>query len=175
MELLTTITLFGSIFWGITALVLFIAACFWADYEENGWLATFFLIVLGCLFYFFGKDTWTAFVSWFSWTYVALYFAIGLVHAFIRIFFWGRNEMMKVNEYRKKDTSLEYEIDKRELKGHVFRWWFLWPASLIMWIIRDIVKDVYNFVYDKFSRMFEYVMNLGVKSVKEVPKKERKK
>ena len=175
METLLGITLFGSIFWGITSLILFLILCFWSDYERNGYFATFVFIVLGVLFYFWGKDTFKLFVSLLTFSNIALYFGTGLIHAFIRIFFHGRKEMMNVNKHRLQGSDYyEYSID-RDIKEDVFRWWFLWPISLINWFIKDLVRDIYNWFYDKISHLFNFVLDLGVKSVPEVPKKEKKK
>ena len=45
----------------------------------------------------------------------------------------------------------------------VFRWWFLWPISLINWAISDLIKQLYNFVYDKLVHFYDEVFNLGLK------------
>lgn len=175
LELLLTATLFGSMFWGITFLVGFIVICFIADINENGFWATIFLIIFGALFYFFGRKTFDVIINLLTWKFLIFYFSAGLVHAIIRVFFFGRNEMKKFNEFRTHNLSTHDYVIETDVKEHVFRWWFMWPISLITWIIKDALKDIYYWFYDRFSTLFEFVLNLGVKSVKEVPKSPDKK
>jgi hypothetical protein len=172
METLLKLTLFGSIFWGIAALVILLVVCFLSDLDENGFFATVALIVIGTLFYFFGKETWHLFISILTFVNLAIYFGAGLLHAFIRVYFHGRNEMKKVNEDRLNGRSYEHTIE-RDIKLDVFRWWFMWPISLIDWFVKDLIKDIYDWIYDKISKVFDFVLNLGIKSVKEIPKKEK--
>jgi hypothetical protein len=82
--------------------------------------------------------------------------------------------MKKVNEYRLEGHTYEYNIN-RKIKENIFRWWFMWVISLIVWIISDMVEEIYDCVYQRMSKIFDYVFNLGVKSVKEVPKVEKDK
>jgi hypothetical protein len=167
---LSIFALFGSLFWGAVAISIFIIMCFVADISENGFLATFFLLVIGALFFFYGKEAWKAFVSIMIFKNFVIYFGLGLVHAFIRIYFYGRSEMKLLNKDRIAGKSYEHNIDKDSIKGHVFRWWFLWPIALIDWVVKDLIKDVYDWFYKLFSDMFDFFLNLGIKSVKEVPK-----
>lgn len=175
MEILNSITLFGSIFWGVAALVILIGLCFWADVEEEGWIALIIGIIFGVIFYLFGRDTLHNFFSLLTFVNISLYLGVGLLYAFVRIFFYGRNQAYKFNEEKKTNKSEYYtpRID-RDIKSHVFRWWFLWPISLINWVIKDVVRDVYNFAYDKLSRVFNFVLDLGIKSVPDVPTKKDK-
>ena len=165
MELLLSLTLFGSIFWGIFFVAFFIIMCFVADISENGFLATFFLIVIGMLFYVFGKETWQDFVSILTVKNFVIYFSLGLIHAIVRVYFHGRKEMQQVNQDRIDGKSYEHTIE-RNIREHVFRWWFLWPVSLIDWFIKDMIKDIYNWVYKQFSKLFDFIMDLVIKSVK---------
>ena len=176
MEALLAITLFGSIFWAGFALTAFFIICFWADYKENGYVATVFFIALGALFYFFGKEAWLLFISIFTWLNLLIYFGVGLIHAFIRIFFYGRNEMIKLNEDRLSKMSVTHQHKiNRDIKSNVFRWWFLWPISLLNWFIKDIIHDIYNWCYDKLNRIFNVILDFGIKSVPEIPEEPKEK
>ena len=166
-----SLALFGSVVWALVVLTILLVVFFAADIEENGYVATVFFCVACILFYLFGKETWHKFISILSYGNILFYLALGLVHAFMRVYFHGRNEMIKVNEDRLKGRSetFEHTIDKN-IKGNVFRWWFLWPVSLINWFIKDMIKDIYNWIYKHMEKIFDYIMTLGIKSVKEVPK-----
>jgi hypothetical protein len=174
MAALMGLTLFGSIFWGIFALVFLIVMLFVADAIENGFLATLFGVIVGLLFFFHGQTTWHSFVSMLTTINLLIYFSIGLVYALVRIFFHGRNEMLKFNSYRERGDHYDYNIN-RDIKENIFRWWFIWPISLIVWIVKDLVKDVFNIVYQRMNKIFDAVLELGIKSVKEVPKADKSK
>jgi hypothetical protein len=171
---LMTLTLFGSVVWALIVIGLFIAFCFYSDVNENGFIATVSLIIFGFMFFKWGKESLPVFKSFFTWSFFIIYFSLGLLHAFIRVFFHGRSEMKKVNEYRLQGHTYEYNID-RKIKENIFRWWFMWPVSLIVWIISDMIKEICDFIYQKMSKVFDFIFNLGVKSVKEVPKNEKDK
>jgi hypothetical protein len=174
IESLLALSLFGSFVWALVVLAIFLVFCFVAESEENGFIATIFLAISGGLFYFFGRDTWNLFVSIISWQGLVIYFGAGLAHAFVRVYFHGRKEALLLAEDRVRNSTYEHKID-RDVKGHVFRWWFLWPVSLLTWFLRDMVKEIYTWVYSKFSKTFDYVMDMGVKSVKVPEKKDMEK
>jgi hypothetical protein len=169
-----SLTLFGSVVWALIVIGIFITICFISDVKENGFVATTFLVIFSLLFFKWGKDSLPTFISVFTWKFFTVYFSLGLIHAFIRVFFHGRSEMKKVNEYRLEEKTYEYNIN-RKIKENVFRWWFMWPISLITWIISDMVEEIYDWLYQRISKAFDYVFNLGIKSVKEVPKSEKQK
>lgn len=164
-----SLALFGSVVWALIVLIILLVVFFAADIEENGYAATFFFAITCVLFYFFGKETWHKFISILTFLNIALYLGLGLAHAFVRVFFHGRNEMIKVNKDRKAGRTYEHTIEK-DIKGNVFRWWFLWPISLINWFIQDMIKDIYNWIYQRMTKIFDFFMELGMKSVGEVPK-----
>ena len=41
----------------------------------------------------------------------------------------------------------------------------MWPISLINWLISDLIADVWDYVYSKLSGFYNYVVELGIKSV----------
>lgn len=171
---LLTLTLFGSVIWALITIGIFLIICFISDVNENGFVATGFLVVLSFLFFIWGKESLPVFKSLISWQFLVTYFSLGLVYAFIRVFFHGRSEMKKVNEHRLEGRTYEYNID-RKIKENIFRWWFMFPISLIVWIISDMIKEIYDYVYQRMSKAFDYVFNLGIKSVKAVPKPDKQK
>ncbi|MDD5649060.1 MAG: hypothetical protein PHF86_01395 [Candidatus Nanoarchaeia archaeon] len=173
LDLLLGLTLFGSTILGIALFMFFLFLCFVADVKKDGFIATFSLIVMGVLYYFWGKESWVTLISFISIKSIFLYIGLGFIHAIIRIYFYGREEMKKVNEYRSGGNSYDYSINKN-IKSNVFRWWLLWPISFIIWVIQDMVKDIYDWVYNKLDKFFNYIMDLGIKSVPEVPKPEDK-
>lgn len=171
MEFLSTlfsITLFGGVFWGLIAFILFVFFCFVADVNRNGFVATGFFLVIGSLFYFFGRESFNWFASFITWKFTLFYLSTGLFYAFVRVFFHGRNEKKIYNLRRSNpDYLLDYKMD-RDIKEDFFRWWFLWSVSLINWIISDIIRDIYDWFYQKISKILNFIMDLGAKSVGDV-------
>lgn len=56
-------------------------------------------------------------------------------------------------------------IDEKKyfrLKHHVFRWWFLFPISMITWLIGDVIKDIYSWIYQKVERFYDYLFNVSI-------------
>lgn len=173
IELLGTFTLFGSVIWAALAILGFIIICFFAEGIESGWWSTIGLIVLSLLVYKYGDGTWEAITGLFNWIVIGGYLVIGLIHSYIRVFFYGRKQMKKYNEQILNGYKYPTKPDNSELKEHVFRWWLNWPFSLIMWFIKDMIKDIWDYSYSKLSKTFNYVLDKGINSVEEVKKPEK--
>ena len=145
LELLQSFTLFGSVIGFYIAVLFLIGLLFYSDIEEEGYGAFFsFLIFCGVTYF------WSNFniLSYFSWGLVGSYLGIGLLYSFIKTYFYARKNGEKGRKY---------------IKENVFRWWFLWPVSLINWILSDIIKDLYNFLYNRLSDLYNEIFNLGLK------------
>jgi hypothetical protein len=146
LELLQSFTLFGSVIGFYIAVLLLIGLLFYSDIEEQGYGAFFsFLIFVGVTYF------WSNFniLFYFSWELICSYLGIGLLYSFIKTYFFAR---------KKGEDGRKY------IKENVFRWWFLWPVSLINWILSDIIRDLYNLVYNKLSRLYDGIFNLGLKN-----------
>lgn len=159
METILAITLFGSTWWAIGILSSLIITYFISEVREDGYTSVITTIISLLLFYFWGKQTFFGFISLLSIKYILFYLLFGLIHAIFRIYFKGRYEAIK------KIESPEYKSYFR-IEEHIFRWWFQWPVSLLIWIVRDMISDICNYIYSKFSKIFESVFELGFKSVK---------
>jgi len=63
------------------------------------------------------------------------------------------------------ESNIQNQIVDRKthLKGNVFRWWFLFPISLIDWVLSDLVKDVYNWTYKQLHKVYESILDFGLK------------
>jgi hypothetical protein len=146
LESLQSFLLFGSFvwFWIITGILLI--CLFLSDIEEQGYAATTSLIIFLGLNYFWGNLDISQF---FNFKLIGIYLLIGLIYSFIKTYFYAR---------KKGEDGREY------IKENVFRWWGLWPISLINWILSDIIRDLYNLIYDKLSNLYNGIFNLGLKS-----------
>jgi len=177
MGTLLALTLFGSVIWFWVVVAVFIIICFASDVNENGFFAFGTLVVLSVLFYF--KANIDPLLDFFALPNILIYFGIGLGFSFLRTFFSARTLGHKINEsvIEWKESKHDDEFIERnkvneknyflkELKGNVFRWWFMWPISLLTWIATDIVKDVYDYIYSKMGGFYNWIVDLGMKSVK---------
>jgi hypothetical protein len=172
MGSLLTVTLFGSVIWTVVSVVLFLTILFASDIEENGIYAFVSLIVFGVIYYFWG--TFEPLLIFLSWKMLSLYFVVGLIYSIVRTFFEGRtlgedikdlpDEKPNVYSYNNKESQKNIFFD--ELKGNVFRWWFMWPISLINWAVTDLIADIWDYLYSKMKKFYNLILELGIKSVK---------
>ena len=178
MGSLLTLTLFGSsiLFW-ISA-VVFLIMCFVAESEENGFIATLTLIVIGVLYHFWGDIK--PILGFLTVLNISVYLAIGFFLSVIRTFVEGRKLKKRIKDLPVNDkmgaiisgrdyygSTQEGETRnfKNELSGNVARWFLMWPISMTNWMLRNIVKEVWDFVYFKLKNFYNYILELGMKSV----------
>lgn len=192
MELL----LFGAAVWFWVLFGIFFIILISAEAKENGFISFVALLAFLAVIYFWGKDEtgatdgWTWLKNLFTWTRVLIYLGIGLIFAYIRFFFYGRekgDELKRLAEnFAKKKGNLvgswlnwdkntlaefkkeSYEVERlmspTDLKGHAFRWWFNWPGSLVWWIFDDMLRNLWNWVYDFFKKGFQRLYEAGLRS-----------
>ena len=165
ISFLPEFVLWGSVltFW-IATLLLFIVFVL-SDIYENGYAATFALTVFVYLTY-----RWSNFniFTIATLTNVGVYIGLGLVYAFIKTYFFGRKKGSTMSE---KELKKYYDPEDKwtrdnllsKLKRNVFRWWFMWPVSLINWVFTDMIRDAYNWCYDKIGKWFVQVFEMGFK------------
>lgn len=77
---------------------------------------------------------------------------------------WNERKLSEKSIEEKKELEKKYFLD--DLKGNVFRWWFMWPFSWITWLVTDIVKDIYDFIYSRMKGFYNWIVDLGMKTVK---------
>jgi hypothetical protein len=166
---LIAFTLFGNALIFLGAVVALLITLFIADTEENGFYATIAVLIFIGLNQFKGDFHIQNYVDWWD---IGIYLVIGLGFALMRTFFKGR-ELSKqyTDDYysiveRTGDEALtieEYITKKKkdfDLKEHVFRWWFLFPISGLVWLSGTVFKDAWNLVYDKIGGVFNKILNL---------------
>jgi hypothetical protein len=153
LELLQSFTLFGSVIGFYIAVLFLIGLLFYSDIEEEGYGAFFsFLIFCGVTYF------WSNFniLSYFSWGLVGSYLGIGLLYSFIKTYFYARKNGEKGRKY---------------IKENVFRWWFLWPVSLINWILslparllvlfQECLKHFFDTLTESFSESIPLDVDSG--------------
>lgn len=147
IDFIMSLTLFGA-WWAFSgAVVVWFYCLFASENEENGWIASIATAVfLGLLYYKSNVNP----LPYFTLLNVLLYVGVGFVYSLIKTYFYSR-----AGGY------------KSELKEHVFRWWGLWPVSLLYWIFSDLLKDLYDVVYSKISVVYDKIFEFGKKDKEE--------
>lgn len=147
MESLITFTLFGSgIAFGIILIALFLAFIA-SDLSETGEYAVVATLIFIGLNYFWGDFP---LLSILTLKNILLYIFSGFIFSLIRTYFKGKELTESEKKYFK-------------LKDHVFRWWLLFPISAINWIFGRLLKDLYNWIYSKISKVYEKLFNINSK------------
>lgn len=170
LESLPQFLLFGSVIYFYISFIIILAIFFWSDAKEMGFHAFAAFLVFITIMHFYSD--WDP-IGITSWGQVGLYLLMGFIHSLIRTYFYGRKPIPKAFEHYPNGRSTDDEIEihknniikdrKSHLKGNVFRWWFLFPISFINWVFSDLIRDVYNFIYSQLQRLYEGVLNLGLK------------
>ena len=151
---LLSLAIFGSFWWAAVLLGILVVLLFVSEVTENGFLAFAAVLAFVACNHVAGNLPLLGLVTW---TNVGIYFGVGLIFTLIRTYFYGRSQAIK--GYAKVDFDY--------LKGNVSRWWSIWPVSLLKWLCSDLLKDFWNWIYDKFGKWFEYVLQLGFNNAKE--------
>lgn len=160
IETVLALSLFGHFAWFAIIITAWIIGLFFAEKEEEGWLATIFTVIVLGTFQFEGTYQ---LASYFSWMVLGIYLGAGFVFSLVRTFLFARKEQTKFLKREAKIAKQKAEnpnawssnYEKKSIVGHVFRWWFLWPVSFIAWIFTDLVKDLYDFVW-RYLKGFYY-------------------
>ena len=153
------LTLFGSVTWAIIIGVLFLIIVLVSDYNENGWAITLSFAGLLTLFGIWGSTPLWVVFPLLSWKFLAFYLTVGLGFALLRTYFYAKN-YAKRNSYSSKEDIM-YDL-KRDLGGNVFRWWFVWPVSFLIWVFGDLLVDLFEFIWPKIRGIFMVIASAGI-------------
>lgn len=154
MQELLSLSIFGSFIGFIAATVLLFVIFFYAEYEKQGFIA-----LVGVIAYVIINHKWgnVPLQSLVTVPNISIYLGAGLVYSVIRTYFYGRSVAAE-------GGHLNQTID--ELKGHVFRWWFIWPISLISWLVTDFIVEGFELLWDNIGSSFRKILTAGYESKK---------
>lgn len=154
MQDLLALSMFGTFVGFVAATLVLIFLFFYAEYQEQGFIALAAVIAYVVLNHYFGN---IPIKSLFTATNIGVYLGAGLVYAVIKTYFYGRS-------LAAKEKDLKYAFD--DLKGHVFRWWFIWPVSLISWLVTDFIIEGFELLWDNIGNSFRKILTAGYESKK---------
>lgn len=170
MDFLLTLTLFGSVVWFWISILVFLIICFASDINENGYYAFGSLVVVSVVYYFYGDIK--SILQFFTLTNILTYLVIGFTFASLKTLIISKKFKDKLKTYpidRSGDKYVPYTQEEakkdfiEKLEGNVTRWWFMWPVSLLNWLIKDLIRDIAHFIYLKFKGYFEFIVEQSLK------------
>lgn len=143
MENLIPYTLASSTFLFIAFSLAFLVMLIVAYFEESIPIAFWSFVIFMLVNSIWGTLPVKSIITLKS---VSIYIAIGFIYSIIRTYLLG-----------KKLTPSEKL--KFKLKERIFNWWFMFPISLTIWIFGDLLKQLYNFVYNKIENFYMKIFN----------------
>lgn len=133
------------------------------------WRTVFFMILTGAALHFFTPfdaawlitgDFWGSALH--LWLYVLAYIGVGIAYAYVRWYFYVREYYKRQNEWLGSNPS-QSELDrayKSRLSGYgsrlslILKWIFHWPWSLLAWLLTDLIRNFFDWVFDSFRSLF---------------------
>jgi hypothetical protein len=168
------------VFW-LFALAMFVAICV-SSYNDSFFAATLFLIMFGVAAHFAFKLDLTPYLpkTWKGWVVaVVAYIAIGALWSTFK--FWTvytdhvryLKEVYENHEYLHKDypTWNEYLDAKAHpvsyYRDRILCWLAYWPASAVAYVFADLLRDVFVWLYDQMSFVYQAIADRVRASFKE--------
>lgn len=78
---------------------------------------------------------------------VTCYILIGFIYSLVRTYFYGRS----ISSEHKRGMDIRHNI---------FCWWVFFPTSMMMWLILNMIGDVFDYIISRFRGLYEWVFNL---------------
>lgn len=163
----------GSVLWFYIITLTFIVVLFVSEVNENGYYALASFVIFSLVMRFWGNFD---IMDYFSFTLLGIYLGVGFIHSLLRTYFFGRKTLVYNGYLSSSVPASEKDIEeniegqiknrKSKLKGNVFRWWFLFPISFLTWVFSDLLKDFFETIYSKLRKLYEYILDLGLKGAK---------
>ena len=154
MQELLSLSIFGGFIGFIAATIVLFAIFFYAEYQKQGFIALVGAIAYVAVNHYWGNVPLKDLITFPN---ILIYFGTGLVYSVIKTYFYGR-------AVATENKFLEQAIN--ELKGHVFRWWFIWPVSLISWLVTDFIVEGFALLWDNIGTSFRKILTAGYESKK---------
>lgn len=154
------ILLFGSFIYFIGMLLALVFFLFYSEGKENGFIAFVAVGAFLVMSHFWGNYNLFELITVKG---IVGYLVTGFLFSLLRTYFFGRK---KLGDYMVDDEANKARAirdRKSELKGNVFRWWFIWPISLVSWVTTDMFKVAWDWTYDKTSKIYNHFLDMGLK------------
>lgn len=160
------VAIFGTI-------IYFLESALYSEHDDGGgFKSTVTIIGFLVLYYFCGssEDILSIFnyiksntVGLLAW--IGVYAALGLVWSFVKWYFFLLNKKDKQLEQLQKDVKYynRFTESKLELptagenKMRIISWMTYWPFSIVWTLINEPVKRFFNFIYTRFTSIYDKV------------------
>jgi len=184
IEQLLTITIFGYVTWWIIISIAIILIFVVSDLSENGYVATFFLVVYVAIFYIWGNVGDSKILSIFTISNLSIYLGIGFIYALIKSYLFGYKQGNLINDKYNKDYHFTTEHkeetkdliirDKKDLiedrynkiRDNVFRWWLMLPINLLTNGL-NLISDAFIILWKYIGKIFKTMVILGINGTKQ--------
>jgi len=156
---LVVFTVFGSAIWFLILVVALIVSLFISEHQEEGFGGFGAVVVFVIINNIWGNVPLVELVTWVN---VITYLVIGFLFSLVRTYFKGKEltkEYDKLTNKNSHDTLEKYKKSFR-LSEHVFRWWLMFPISMLHWLFGTLLKDLFTRVYDKVESLYNKIFNL---------------
>ena len=162
---LVVFTVFGSVAWFLILVAALIVALFASEYHEEGGIGFVAVVVFVIITSVWGTVPLRDLVTIPS---VVGYLVVGFLYSLARTYAKGKELGRKAtkdygNYSTDYDVTIEAFIKRKkldfELKSHVFRWWLMFPISMIHWVFGTLLKDVFSGVYARVEFLYEKLLN----------------
>lgn len=139
------LTLFGSAIFGIVMIIVLALVLMSSELMQEGRIA-----VVGAgifyLLYYYGNDAHNIW-QYFTFYNIGFYLLIGVLYSIIRTITMGR----KLEGYERKHFDIE---------ANVLRWILMWWVSAIIWLLKDLVADLFSVIWTQIGQFYTYLFNL---------------
>jgi len=169
------IILWSPLFWIIVAAWCILTAILVDEgddgHDSNGIGASITFAILFLAFFFLGDLNIKTFFRSFGFLgilkFIGLYLIIGIVWSFIKwyLFLLKRKEKYAENPWQGIPTAKEYRKD-------IVVWMSYWPWSMTWTLLNDPIKRFFNFVYLKFSTLYQKLSDRIFKDIIELKKQQ---
>lgn len=170
-ELLAIGTVGFWIILSIAMIIIFISL----EFEEwGGTRATWTIIILCVLLYFFGADEIFKNV-WYTlkenpsrvFSITGIYVGVGTIWSFVKWYFFLLNKRDEIKESLERNPNMFIQIpEAKNYKGRIISWMCYWPFSGIWTLINDPVKRFFQWVYGRFNNLYQLMSDNMFKDIK---------
>ena len=179
MEFLTFFAagaLFGSATWFWVSFVALAILFTISEWKESGVIAAVGFAAFIGVHWHQGTTTLSQI---FTWQNILIYIGIGIVYALIRSFFSARKKRAEYQSLLERDSELEKNSKGQnkynnnaedqlqrwldDLKMDAIRWISIWPISIPLWFLQDMLAEIFSWLYDKMAIVFRKVFEAGLK------------
>lgn len=162
-NILPEITLFGSFITFYIVLLAFLSIMLMFSNKNN--IKGLFI---GTLIFVIINKVYGTLILDFNFKHYILYFLVGIVYSFIKVYFTGRS-LGKESKLENEDKISEEKINEDKnrkfrnhyIKSRFYNWLLFWPLSLVLLVVGDFFSKIIPNIIKYFDNLVSRVFSLG--------------